>query len=176
MHEVKRILILGPESTGKSTLASDLAVHFDEPWVPEFARAYLEMLSRKYTFADLLKIGKGQMALEDEKYQQANKYLFCDTDLRVIQVWSEYKYKEVADWVTDELNSRNYDLILLTDIDLPWVPDPQREYPQHEMRKFFLDWYERIAQKSGFPWVKISGSKKERLEKSVDVINKMFLE
>jgi NadR type nicotinamide-nucleotide adenylyltransferase len=120
MQSLRRILILGPESTGKSTLASDLAVHFDEPWVPELAREYLSMLDREYEYPDLLQIAKGQVALEDELAQKAQKFLFCDTDLRVIQVWSEHKYGKVHEWVKRELDQRIYDMILLTDIDLPW--------------------------------------------------------
>ncbi|NVK48697.1 MAG: ATP-binding protein [Cyclobacteriaceae bacterium] len=170
MPNPKRILILGPESTGKSTLASDLAVHYDEPWVPEFAREYLDLLDREYDYGDLLRIGKGQMALEDEKAQASKKLLFCDTDLRVIQVWSQHKFGEVHPWVLEELDKRVYDLILLTDIDLPWEPDPLREHPDLEMRAYFLDKYVDLAAKSGFPWEKISGSRSQRLEKSIDLI------
>lgn len=173
MQNPKRILILGPESTGKSTLASDLAVHYDEPWVPEIAREYLEMLDRNYSYSDLLKIAKGQMALEDEKFQQARKFLFCDTDLRVIHVWSQHKFGKVHDWVTQEIGRRAYDLILLTDIDLPWEPDPQREHPEPEMRQFFMDWYEHLAIESKFPWEKISGDPKTRLNRAIGLIESL---
>ncbi|MCR9083390.1 MAG: ATP-binding protein [Cyclobacteriaceae bacterium] len=174
MQIPRRILILGPESTGKSTLASDLAVHFEEPWVPEFAREYLSMLDREYEYQDLLQIAKGQVALEDELAQKAQKFLFCDTDLRVIQVWSEHKYGRVHDWVKTELDQRVYDLILLTDIDLPWEPDPLREHPDSEMRQYFLDWYQKLAVQSDFPWEKISGNRSKRLEKSIDLIESHF--
>lgn len=71
MKKPKRILILGPESTGKSTLAEDLANHFGEPWVPEYAREYLEQINRPYQFKDLAEIGKGQVALEDKLAEKA---------------------------------------------------------------------------------------------------------
>ncbi|WP_297337291.1 ATP-binding protein [Algoriphagus sp.] len=173
MHKPKRILILGPESTGKSTLASDLAVHFDEPWVPEFAREYLEILGRPYEYDDLLKIAKGQMALEDEKANVAKKYLFCDTDLRVIQVWSAHKFGKVHDWVIKELDQRVYDLILLTDIDLPWEPDPLREHPDPEMRQYFFDQYQEIAESSGFPYLTVSGDQRQRLQSAINVLKKL---
>lgn len=169
----KRILILGPESTGKSTLASDLAVYFDEPWVPEFAREYLEILGRPYGFADLLKIAKGQMALEDEKMGKAQKYLFCDTDLRVIQVWSEHKFGKVHDWVKNELDERVYDLILLTDIDLPWEPDPLREHPDPEMRTYFFKKYQQLAEESGFPFLIVSGNQQKRLNSAIEAVEKL---
>jgi NadR type nicotinamide-nucleotide adenylyltransferase len=174
MQIPRRILILGPESTGKSTLASDLAVHFEEPWVPEFAREYLSLLDREYEYQDLLQIAKGQVALEDELAQKAQKFLFCDTDLRVIQVWSEHKYGRVHDWVKTELDQRVYDLILLTDIDLPWEPDPLREHPDPEMRQYFLYLYLEMAAQSGIPWEKISGNRSARLEKSIDLIESHF--
>lgn len=169
----KRILILGPESTGKSTLASDLAVYYDEPWVPEFARGYLEILGRPYGFADLLKIAKGQMALEDEKVEKAQKFLFCDTDLRVIQVWSEHKFGKVHDWVVDELGRRAYDLILLTDIDLPWEPDPLREHPDPEMRMYFFKKYQQLAEESGFPFLIVSGDQQNRLNAAIEAVEKL---
>ena len=86
MQKPKRILILGPESTGKSTLAAALAAYFQEPWVPEVAREYLEKLDRPYAYEDLLQIGKQQMLLEDELAGRAKNYLFCDTDLRVLKL------------------------------------------------------------------------------------------
>lgn len=173
MHKPKRILILGPESTGKSTLASDLAVHFDEPWVPEFAREYLEMLGRPYAYSDLLKIAKGQMALEDEKAKAAQKFLFCDTDLRVIQVWSEHKFGKVHDWVQQELGRRSYDLILLTDIDMPWEADPQREHPQPEMRRYFFEKYQQLAEESGIPFLIVSGNQEQRLKDAIQEVSKL---
>lgn len=170
MSNPKRILILGPESTGKSTLAEDLASHFGEPWVPEYAREYLEQLGREYRFEDMLKIGKGQVALEDETAKNADKYLFCDTDLRVIHIWSEHRFGKTDPWVLEQIAERKYDLILLTDTDLPWTPDPQREYPELEMRNYFLNLYTRLAEESGFPYHLISGNKDQRLKKALEII------
>ena len=113
------------------------------------------------------------MALEDEKFQQARKLLFCDTDLRVIHVWSQHKFGKVHDWVTQEIGRRAYDLILLTDIDLPWEPDPQREHPEPEMRQFFMDWYEHLAIESKFPWEKINGDPKTRLNRAIELIESL---
>jgi len=152
----KRILILGPESTGKSTLAEKLAQHYAEPWVPEVARAYLEGLNRPYAYEDLLSIGKRQMSLEDELAATVKHFLFCDTDLRVIQVWSQHRYGKVDPWVLEEIARRTYDLILLCAPDLPWQD--------------FFEVYQQLTQASGFPWALISGETAERLSAAIQAV------
>ena len=166
----KRILILGPESTGKSTLAEKLAKHFAEPWVPEVAREYLEKLDRPYAYEDLLQIGMQQMQLEDELAMQAKHYLFCDTDLRVIQVWSQHRYGEVDPWVLEEIARRTYDLILLCAPDLPWQADPLREHPELKMRQQFFEIYQQLSQASGIPWILISGDTDKRLSTAIQAV------
>ena len=173
MSRPKRILILGPESTGKSTLAEKLAKHFAEPWVPEVAREYLEKLERPYAFEDLLQIGKKQMRTEDELAMQAQNYLFCDTDLRVIQVWSQHRYGKVDPWVLEELARRTYDLILLCAPDLPWQADPLREHPELEMRQQFFEIYQQLSQASGFPWILVSGDTAERLSTAIQAVGSL---
>lgn len=173
MKKPRRILILGPESTGKSTLAEDLANHFGEPWVPEFAREYLEKINRPYQFEDLVEIGKGQVALEDVLAGEAKNFLFCDTDLRVIHIWSEHRFGKTDAWVLDEIGRRKYDLILLTDTDLPWTPDPLREHPELEMRQYFFKKYLQLAEESDFPFLIVSGDKETRLKTAVDAITKL---
>ena len=170
MQKPKRILILGPESTGKSTLATALAAYFQEPWVPEVAREYLEKLDRPYVYEDLLQIGKQQIQLEDELAERAKNYLFCDTDLRVIQVWSQHRYGKVDPWVREELERRTYALILLCATDLPWQADPLREHPDLESRQQLFEQYLEISQQSGFPFTIISGDASARLMTSVEAI------
>lgn len=168
----KKIVIIGPESTGKSTLTAALAAHFGEPWVPEYAREYLERLDRSYQFDDLLSIAKGQLELEDRMLKSANEFLFCDTDLHVLHVWSESKYKKVHPWIQAQIAARKYDLYLLTDIDIPWEPDPQREHPDPEMRTYFFNWYRALLEQNGTPYGIISGNNRERLSRSIDFIEK----
>jgi NadR type nicotinamide-nucleotide adenylyltransferase len=170
MQKPKRILILGPESTGKSTLASALGAYFQEPWVPEVAREYLEKLGRTYAYEDLLQIGKQQMQLEDEMAGAAKNHLFCDTDLRVIQVWSRHRFGKIDPWVLEELERRTYDLILLCAPDLPWQADPLREHPDLEIREQLFEQYLEITQQSGFPFTIISGDASVRLRTSVEAI------
>lgn len=170
MPKPKRILILGPESTGKSTLATALAAYFQEPWVPEVAREYLKKLDRPYAYEDLVQIGKQQMLLEDELAGGAKNYLFCDTDLRVIQVWSQHRYGKVDPWVLEELERRTYALILLCKTDLPWQADPLREHPDLEIREQLFEQYLEISQQSGFPFQLITGDALARLTASVEAI------
>lgn len=170
----KRILILGPESTGKSTLCKDLSTKYGEPWVPEFAREYLDKLRREYRYEDLLEIGKGQVALEDRKALQAKDFLFCDTDLRVIHIWSQHRFGKTDPWVLEQIQKRTYSLILLTDTDMPWEPDPLREYPELEMRQYFFDKYLKLAEESGFPFEVVSGNESARLNQASSYIENYF--
>lgn len=167
MPQIKKIVIIGPESTGKSTLTKGLAEKFGEPWVEEYAREYLEDLGRAYTFEDLLQIAQGQIALEEEKEKSANQLLFCDTDLHVIRVWSDHKFKKTHPWVLQQIKERSYDLYFLTAIDIPWQEDPLREHPDPEMRQYFFDIYHQLLTASKAPFFLISGNPEQRLEQSV---------
>ena len=158
---MKKISIIGPESTGKSELAQQLAKEFQAEWVPEFARFYLDRLDRDYKQHDLLEIAKGQVAWEDDKANYTNNYLFCDTDLLVIKVWSEHKYQSVDEWILKEIESRKYDFHLLSDIDIPWRPDPQREHPN--LREYFFEVYENLLKEMQLPYGVVKGIEGDRL-------------
>ena len=115
MGVVKKIAITGPESTGKSTLARKLADHYKTVWVPEYARTYIDKLKRPYEQHDLAEIAKGQIFYEKDLIQKASEYLFCDTELTVIKIWSEYKYGNIEPFLISEHNKSSYDLYLLLD-------------------------------------------------------------
>lgn len=168
---LRKVVILGPESTGKSTLAKDLAQYYGCPCVPEFAREYIEKLDRPYEYADLEKIGRGQIELEDQKAKDARGLLICDTDLQVIKVWSEHKYEKVSEWILEEIQKRRYDLYLLTDIDMPWEADRQREHPDPQMRKYFFDVYKNHIVQTGIPFKIISGNPTQRKTSSTAFID-----
>lgn len=172
-ENVKIIAIIGPESTGKSTLSEALAQKLETVWVPEYARQYLNQIHRPYCQTDLLNIAKGQIALEDNALQQANQFLICDTNLYVIQVWSEHRYDSCDPWILDTISKRHYDHYLLTDIDLPWMSDPLREHPELEKRKYFYDQYHDIVKKSGVSWTKISGNSVTRLQTAYTALKKL---
>lgn len=163
-------MIIGPESTGKSTLSAALAEQLKTVWVPEYARSYLRQQDNKYTFADLLQIAEGQLKAEDEAATVADRYLVCDTDLYVIKVWSEHSYGTVDARILQYIAARHYDLYLLCDIDMPWTRDEQREYPEPEMRHYFYHVYRDLVQQSGTPWTLVSGNEPQRLQKALDAV------
>jgi NadR type nicotinamide-nucleotide adenylyltransferase len=170
---VKKIAIVGPESTGKSTLSAALADHYHTVWVPEYARGYLDQLIIPYDQSDLIKIAHGQLRLEDEWNRSANRLLFCDTNLVVIKIWSEFKFGTCHEEIIKNMHDRKYDLHLLTDIDLPWQPDPQREHPNKRQELFAL--YEAELKNQNIPYTIVRGENQERLASAIQAID-AFLE
>ncbi len=167
-------MVIGPESTGKSTLSAALAEHFNTVWVKEFARGYLETLNRPYEKEDLVAMAEGQLRLEDEAAAKAGNLLVCDTDLYVIKVWSEAKYGDCDPRILQMIAARQYDGYLLTYIDVPWEDDPQREHPRPEERVYFYNIYRDIVINTGAPWADIRGGQKERLQTAIAAVNKML--
>lgn len=166
----KKIVVIGPESTGKSTLSEALARRLKTLWVPEYAREYLDLLNRPYEENDLLRIAEGQISSEEEKSASAEDFLICDTDLHVIKVWSEHKYNHCHPWILEQVAVRRYDFYILTDIDLPWEPDPWREHPDPFMRRYFHHVYLDIVQNTGVPWTMVTGGEEERLQQALTAI------
>ena len=192
---LKKIAIVGPESTGKSTLCELLAQHYNSVWCPEFAREYLLTYGMNYTYDDLLTIAKGQIALEEEYVQSIvgsresgvrpriqnselqtpdSKLLFIDTDMYVMKVWCEFVFGKSHKWITDQIAKRKYDLYLLCDVDLPWVKDELREYPDLERRQQLYSIYKNLMENQPVPWVNISGDYDERLQKAIAATGKLL--
>lgn len=168
----KIVTIVGPECTGKTDLSTFLAAHFKTVWVPEYARAYLNKLNHPYDVSDLTKIAHGQVRLEDEWMQDANRVLVCDTNLLVIKIWSESKYGTCDPEILRLHQSRRYDLMLLTSVDIPWENDPQREHP--DKRDHFMNIYREQAHASGIPVVEISGDRLARQTKAITAIEQLL--
>jgi len=169
---IQTVCVVGPESTGKTELSQFLANHYLEPWVPEYARAYLEKLGRPYQKYDLLKISHGQMRLEDEWRPAANRLLICDTNLLTIRIWSEFKYGAADPEINRIHSQRSYHLYLLTFIDVPWENDPQREHPQQREQLWHI--YRARVSESGVPWVDIRGSRQERQGLAVAAVDRLL--
>lgn len=163
----KKVVVIGPECTGKTDLSKFLAAHFKTVWVEEYARAYVNKLIRPYEQSDLTKIAHGQTRMEDEWIVEANRVLICDTNAWVVKVWSEHKFGS-CDEEIERLLTRHYDLYLLTYIDVPWEDDPQREHPDKREHFWFI--YKNMIEKSGVPFVEIGGSKEERRKKAVEAV------
>ncbi|RWY46236.1 AAA family ATPase [Mucilaginibacter gilvus] len=167
--EIIKIAVVGPESTGKSTMSAFLALHFNTVWVPEYARGYCEKLTAPPTWQDEINMFTGQLALEEEFVPQANKLLICDTTFITVKIWSDHTFGESPKEVLDELPKHPYDLYLLLNIDLPWEEDPLRDFPN--MREHFMAvWYlELDALKANY--VLISGTGDNRYENAVAAVN-----
>ena len=180
--QLKKIVIIGPESTGKSTLCEQLALHYNTRWVPEYAREYLLEHGMNYTSDDLLQIAKGQLALEDKfaaEVQDATRkgppVLFIDTNMYVMRVWCEFVFRNCHSWILEQLDKRKYDLYLLCNVDLPWIKDELREYPDLETRKHLYNIYRTLMEEQDTPWADISGNYEERLEKAITTVDSLVL-
>ena len=169
---IKRIAITGPESTGKSKLTRELAEYFMVEYVPEFARAYIDQLDRPYNYDDILIIAKEQYIQNQAKEKDSNLFLFCDTELIVTKIWCEFNFGKCHPWILENIKNQHFDLYLLTDIDLPWQPDEQREHPLH--RKELFELYKKELVQLNFPFKIISGTGNKRLRNAVLALKSAF--
>jgi NadR type nicotinamide-nucleotide adenylyltransferase len=172
-NTTKKVVVIGPECTGKSELSRFLADHFKTVYVDEYARAYLNKLIRGYEQSDLTKIAHGQARMEEEWVHDAQRVLICDTNALVIKIWSEFKYGTVDPDILKVIQERTYDLYLLTYIDIPWENDPQREHP--DKREHFWEIFKKEVEKTGVPFVTISGPREERRQKAIEAVGQLLL-
>ncbi|CAM4263681.1 nicotinamide-nucleotide adenylyltransferase, NadR type [Pedobacter westerhofensis] len=169
---IRKIAIVGPESTGKSTLTKLLAKHYDTLWVAEFARYYCAALTEPCTMQDEINMFHGQVALEESVLAMAEKdFIFCDTTFLTVKIWSDEMLGESPQIVLDALTERTYDLYLLLDIDLPWEEDPLRDFPH--MREHFMSiWYKEL-QNLGANYVLVGGIE-DRFQNAVAAIDQFL--
>ena len=165
-----KIAITGPESTGKTALAKQLANHYKTVWVPEYSREYLEKTDGKYIEKDLVQILEGQLDAENKLITKTNRFLFCDTDPLVIWVWSKVKYGKVDQRIEKTLRDHRDDFYLLTSPDLPWIKDKLRE-SEGELNELF-EMYLNKLDELGRSYAVISGSGTDRLKCAIDALNK----
>ena len=166
---VKRIAVVGPECSGKTHLSMALAEHYRTVWVPEYARYYIDHIKRSYKEEDLQKIAQMQMLSEDELAQNANQLLICDTNLVVMKVWSEFRFGRCHPEILEQINYRSYSLHLLTNVDIPWENDPQREHP--DKREYFYKVYKNELEALGVNYVEISGDENTRVKTAINAID-----
>ena len=165
-----KIVITGPESSGKTTLAKSLAQYYKTSWVPEYSRTYLNKLSRPYDKNDLLPIAKGQLERENQYVSQATSFIICDTSMLVLKVWSLYKYQSVDPWIVEKLLDENYTLFLLCKPDIPLEYDPLRENPVD--RDVLFEMYYKELIDHDLPFIIIEGREKEtRLKSAIKAVN-----
>ncbi len=168
---LKRIVITGPESVGKSTLTKDLAQHFETHFVPEYAREYLDKMGRYVIESDILNIGKGHLEREAESSKNAYKFLFLDTDHITTKIYSEFYFKNCPQWVTLRAQNLAYDHSLMLDIDVPWVADPQRDLGEYreQIKGIFLKEMNAARRKLST----ISGTFEERFKNAVSLVEQI---
>ncbi|MDO9260512.1 MAG: ATP-binding protein [Flavobacteriaceae bacterium] len=174
-----KIVLFGPESTGKTTLSKLLANHFKTEWVPEFAREYLQnkwdLEHKTCENHDLLPIAIGQIQLENELAKKADKLLICDTDILETMVYSLTYYGGEVDPVLEKAAIANsYDLYLLTSIDIPWEKDDLRDRP--EQRQEMFNAFEKALIDYHKPYVLLTGDTINRFKKVVKIIDKLLAE
>lgn len=171
-----KVVLYGPESTGKSFLAKELATYYNTVYVEEFSRIYAEAKAQhnlKLTKEDVLPIAIGQMQLENEQYKNANKLLICDTDLLETQVYSEFYYNRYCpDLVRKYALKNQYDLYFLTYIDTPWESDGIRDQPNNRLQMF--NTFEQALVNSKKKYVVVKGSFEERLNMCITQINELL--
>lgn len=169
-----KIAILGPESTGKTALAEQLAEHFQAPWIPEYARKYVENLKRPYTYNDVCNIALKQIE-EEKTYENRSatdrEYVFFDTDLIITKVWFSYRFGEIPDFLTERMKAGFFDLYLLCSPDLPWEADPVREHGKD--REYFFDWYKKEIEQTGKPCVIVNGIGNQRFQNAITALKRL---
>ncbi len=170
--EIIKIAVVGPESTGKSTMSAYLADHYQTVWVPEYAREYCEKLTAPCTWGDEVNMFYGQLQLEEKLMPQANKLLICDTTFITVKIWSDYTFGQSPQEVLDELPKHPYNLYLLLNIDLPWEEDPLRDFPH--MREHFMEVWHRELQSLNASYAVISGTGPERYANAVAAIDRFL--
>jgi NadR type nicotinamide-nucleotide adenylyltransferase len=186
MKPIQKIVVLGPESTGKSTLCAALAAQYQTVWASEYARQYLSENGTKYNYDDLLTIAKGQIANEeksiaivhqnntDHQGLGINSKLILDTDMYVMKVWCEYVFNNCHHYILEQINERSYDLYLLCDIDLPWAADEMREYPDDGPRIELFTIYKELLINQKTPWGIVSGTGEQRTANAIELIEQFL--
>lgn len=176
---IKKIVVIGPESTGKSTLCKKLAEHYNTIWVEEYAREYLINNGKEYTLNDLDIIATGQINNEEVAIKKISEqtniqFLFIDTDMYVMKVWSEYVFNSCSRNILNHIATRKYDLYILCEPDIPWEKDELREYPDLKTRSRLYHHYKELLINQSVPWINISGDYEQRMSIAVKEINRLF--
>jgi len=167
-----RIAVTGPESTGKSTLTKSLASFYKCPFVPEYAREYLQNLHRPYVYEDVEMIALHQMKIEDEIIKTNADLLVSDTELIVIKIWMQHRFDHLPEWLENQIQERKYDLYLLCKTDIEWTYDPLREHPQ--LRDYFYQKYRSELDQYGFNYIEVEGNYEDRFQMASHHVN-LFL-
>lgn len=155
---LKRVVVFGPESTGKSTLANRLADAYDTRHVSEYIRKIQDLTGIAPGTDGLHMHARGHLASEEAMARQANRVLFLDTDLLTTTIWARWLEQPCPGWIEEQARRRRYDLTLLMNIDCPWVDDGTRYFGDPATRRRFFDDCERTLSDAGRPYIIVSGA------------------
>jgi len=167
--DVVRVVLTGSESTGKSTLAADVARHYGVTLVPEFVRAFAEQKGAPIDFSDHGAIARGQMALEDAAMAGAPRLIIQDTDLLSTVVYCQHYFGRCPPWIEETAAARRPSLYLLCATDVAWVADGVRDrgHMRDEMQQLFAD----AVRASGARFVEVAGDAARRLRDATNAID-----
>jgi NadR type nicotinamide-nucleotide adenylyltransferase len=172
-NQLKKIAIIGPECTGKTTLAQQLANHFNTIWIPEFARDYIESLEGSYSYNDVETIAKKQWEQINSKYPNATQLILFDTDLIITKIWFKIVYHKIPNWIDNAIKESKFEKYLLCNTDIQWVADKVRENGGEKREQLFKI-YKNELEYYKFHYEIISGVDKNRFEQAVTLIQGYF--
>lgn len=172
-----RVVLYGPESTGKTTLSKQLASYYHTNWVPEYMRTFLENKTfvpgeEIVSYKELDVIAKGQMKVENASLGSADTLLFCDTNLLELQVYAEHYFGRCPKPISKYAIKNKYDLYILTYVDVPWESDGMRDRPKDREVMFAL--FEQKLIENNLPYITVKGNEQQRLEFAISYIDKLF--
>jgi nicotinamide riboside kinase len=173
-HYLVRVVVMGPESTGKTTLASDLSAHFATTWTSEYLRLYLDAKASACEPDDLPLVVAGHVAVEAAAARRATRVLFCDTDPLMTAVYSRFYYGHLPEWLDEAASARRADHYLLLDCDVPWVADPQRDAPH--ARQEILALCRDELERRHLPFTLVSGAWDRRLASARQIVDGLLRE
>lgn len=169
-----RVAVYGPESTGKTELATRLAAHFQAPLVAEYARERWDEQGA-LALEDMLPVAREQWRREDAAAARGGRFVICDTDALTTMLWSDLLYGTTPDELRREAEKRcrHYALYLLLDIDVPFAPDPQRCFPDPADREKAMRIWRGALDRRGLPYVMIRGTWTERWQAAIAAIGRL---
>lgn len=169
MDSLKKIVITGPESSGKSWLCQQLGLHYQKPYVLEYARFYLEENGPHYDFDTLETIIRGHLQFQQKHLSTANDLIFLDTDLINFKVWEEVVFGKTHDFLEEAIAKESGHLYLLSYPDLPWEADPLRENPENRVEIF--ERHKSEIERLGREYEVVKGLGTERIQNAIKATN-----
>ncbi len=169
---LKRIAIIGPESTGKTRLAQNLSAHYKTKMVEEYARMYFDGREYRYDADVLVEIAKGQLKIENDIARTSKDTIFCDTDFIVMKIWAKVVFGFVPEWIEKQISKHVYNLYLLCYPDLEWEPDPLRSNPND--RQYIYDLFVRELNDKSFNYKVVMGDDDFRLNNAISFVDELL--